>query len=689
MVQLGSSYPVSLAVQAITGGLNRSPLSQPSRSCLDDRSRSTLEERFVANYHLGKVRPKPLGPCKGMVSSISSSTESNKSANAQAIDYVSACRNMYFGDDYAGLPINSRGEFIKVHSGGTPNSIDVLKRQCLGENSSCPSAFPTFFTPRTCTNLVNLRPKHHVPQISTVDQPVFHPGSHFTPKAPTAFGMDFSQLPSSERMKTHTYTVPSNKYPCTSQQVLSMDCYCSGCMGQHNPQQKLIGMQSGFLSLNCEQNTQPTAETTMRLMGKTVTLGPSGIQCRGLNSEIPCSNKQSRAEDYSFQGPRTKAFPQLFHEALVDPSSAFRTSDGERQPSENPSFFAFVPAAELRSGLDTKSFRTSGHNQQSEISASNNLYVQPVSCCNDGQWHQQPVMANQVQSNAEDMLLGSMHCRHTQIVAAVPSFDRRNYFRNIVEKGSAPCQSTDRTQQFSKMTQKNPMSSFPLGYDVQSTPGLTTQTKFTSLPPLPPSVIPSHAYSADYAQPQGSTATFHPSIPVSYAANKYNAPGNTFFQDKSMERTMVGSKLEDLERMKRNCKRPAEKDGVLLTLPKKQCIAAVQRDLIWLPLREKGMEICQPRPDAQLLDMHVGFSNEPEADFQLGNKESHTTWSDHVHTMRSVKLKAGAKHVLQSSGSSMGQGNSWPVHSVTQFAVENGACTASTSKTRATEIYEF
>uniref|UniRef100_A0A0A9GMZ6 Uncharacterized protein n=1 Tax=Arundo donax TaxID=35708 RepID=A0A0A9GMZ6_ARUDO len=621
-VQQGSYNPVSLAVEAISGDLNRSPFSQPSSSCLNDRIRSTLQERFVANCHLAKVRPK-LRSCKGVESSISSSTGSNKSVNAQARDCVSACRNMYFSDYYAGLPLNSRGEFVKVHPGGTPNSIDIFKRQCLGENSSCPLAFPTSFTPSSCTNYVNLRPNHYVPQIST-GQSVFHPDSHSPPTAPTAYGMDFRQLPSSERIRTHKDTIPSNKYPCTNQQVLSMECFCSGCMEHHNPQQKLLGMQSCSLSLNCEQTTQPTAETTMRLMGKTVTLGTSSIQCRGLNNEIPCSSKQSQAEDHSFQGPHTKAFPQLFHGGIVDLSSAFRISDGARQPSENPSYYSFVPAAELRSGLDTNSFRANCNNQQPELATANNLYVQPVSCRNEGGLgHQQPVMENQVGSNAEDVLLGSMHCRHTQSVAAMSSFDRRNSFRNSMEKRAALCQSSYPTLQFSNMTQRTPMFSFPSGYDVQCTPGLTTQTKFTSLPPLPPSVIPSHVYSADYAQPHGSATTFHSLIPVSYPVNKSNAPGNSIFQDESMERTMTGSKFEGLEYMKRNCKRSAEMDDVFLTIPKKQCIAAVQRDLISLPLREQGLEIYRSRPDAQLLDMHVGFGSEPEAKLRLGRK-SHT-----------------------------------------------------------------
>ncbi|XP_062181559.1 uncharacterized protein LOC133885822 isoform X2 [Phragmites australis] len=689
MIPQRSSNLVSLAVKAISGDINRSPLSQPSSSCLNDRSRSMLQGRLVANCHFDKVRAKLLRTCNGVVNSISSSTGSNKSADAQAADCVSACRNTYFSDNYVGLPLNSRGEFIKVHPGGTPNSIDIFKRQCLGENSSCPSALPTFFTPRTCTDHVNLRTNHHVPQIYTADQFVFHPDPHYAPTAPTAYGMDFRQLSSSERMKTHNYPILSNRYPCNNQQEFSVEYFCTGCMGHHNPQQKLLGMQSCYLSLNCEQNTQPTDETTMRLMGKTVTLGTSGIQCRGLNNETPCSSKQSLAEDHSFQGACTKAFPRLFQGGLVDPSSAFRISDSERQPSEKPSYFSFVPAAELRSGLDTDSFRTSGHNQQPELAAPNNLYVQPVSCCNKGGLgHQQPFMANQVQSSAEDMLFGSMHCRQSQSAAAVSSFNRMNSARNFVEKSPAPYHSSCLTQQLSNMTQRTPISSFPSGYAVQSTPGLTTQTKFTSLPPLPPSVISSHCRSADYAQPHGSSPTFFPSIPLPYPMNKSNAPGDAIFKDESMKWSSIGSKLEGFKHMKRSCKRPAEKDDVFLTLPKKHCIA-VQKDLSLFPIPEKGLEFCGPGPNARLLDMPVGFGSEPEADLRLGNKDAHSTWSDPVNMVRPVKLKSGARHVLQPSASSMGQENSGPVHSVTRFAAENDACTVCTSKTRDTEIYKF
>ncbi|CAL4902237.1 unnamed protein product [Urochloa decumbens] len=675
-----SHTPASLTAKAKSG--DRGLLSQPSSSCLYDRSRSTLQERSVANYHLGKVHPEFLRSGKDVVRSINSSIGSHKPAGAQAAACVSAGKNMHLGDDYLGLPINSRGEFVKVHPGGTPNSADVFKRQCFGDNSSSP-AIPTILTPSTHMDHVNLRPNHHARQIYTVDQSVFHADPRFTPTTPTAYGMDFRQLPTSERTNIHYYRIPSNKYPCTNQQDLSVECFCSGCMRHHNPEQRLLGMQSRCLRQNSGQNTQHNAETTMRLMGKTVTLGTNAIQCRGLDNETPCSSKQTGAQDQFFQGTRMNVFPQLFHGGLVDPPSACRISDGERQQSGNPSHFSFVPAATPSFVLDTSSFRTNNHVRQPELGTANNVYVHPAGEGEIG--HKQPVTARQVQSNAEDMLPGSVHARHT--VAPGSSLNRRNSIRNFMEERPTLYQSSYLTQQFSRTTQRPPISPFPSGYPVQNAPGMTNQTKFTSLRPLPPSVIPSQVNIADYAPTRGSVTAFHP---PPYPVSNHSAPGSALFEKERMRWSMMGSNPEGSEHTRRNCKRPAEKDDAFLVLPKKPTPAA-RKELNMLSFPENGLEFRGSRPDPQGRDVPVRLDKEPEADLRLGNGESHGTWSAPANVHKPLKLKPGAKHVLQPSTTSGAyQGNPWPVHSVTPLlAPENDSCALSTSKTRDAETYKF
>ncbi|KAL6609646.1 hypothetical protein ACP70R_039615 [Stipagrostis hirtigluma subsp. patula] len=658
-----SSIPVSLAVKARSGDLNcRNPTPQTSDSCLvaslkvNDRGKSILCERLVSNRHLAEVYPVPR---KYVMSSISSSTGPNKSADVQAMDCVSACRNICFCNDYAGLPLNSHGEFVNVPAGGTPNPIENFKRQCLGEKSSCPSDFRTLSTPQTCMDHTNLKLNHHVPQIYTGDKSVFHPDPSFIPVMPTAFGMDFGQLPNSERI--HNHSIPCNKYLCLKQRELSMECFCSRCIGHDSPPQKLLGMQSCFLGQNYEQNTLPIAEATVRLMGKTVSLGNSYTEY-----ESPCSSKQIRRDNHSIQRTCTEASPMLFHGALVDPP-AYRIPIGGRQPCKNQ-YFSFVPAAE-QSGLDTGSLRTNGQNQQLQLTAANNLYVQPVRSYIEFELgQQQPAVAHQVRSNAEDMSLGFMHGRHTQNIATVSSFDRRNNFINFIETSPAPYQSTYPMQEFSSMTHRTSVSSCRSGYAVQSTPDSTTQTKFTSLPPLPPSVISSHVYNADYAQPPES-APFYPPNPLGYPTNSSNAPSDAIFRYENMKWTAIGSKLEGLEHMKTSCKRPADKDDMSLTLSKKPCIA-VQKDLNFLPISEKGLEFWGYRPDAQPQGMPVGIGSEPEADLRLGRNEAQTSWSVPLNTVTPVQLKAGARHVLQPSASSMGLENSRPTLSITPFAVE-------------------
>jgi hypothetical protein len=689
-----SSYPVSLAVKAIYGD-HRSALSQPSNSGLDDRRRSTLTQRMITNHHqqqqqqqpsllvpakpftnhhLSKFHHRFIGTSKDVMNGTRSS--SGKPSDAQTTDCTSACRNKYLSNDYMGLPLNSHGEFVKLRpsGSGTPSSINISQRQCLGESSSCPM---------TCTDHVILKPSQQVPKTYTVDQ-----SPHFTPTAPKEYEMDFGWLPFPERMEGHKYTVPGNKCPFTNQHEPSAVCFCSEHMECHNPQQKLSGMQSCFMRHDCEQNTLPTAEATMRLMGKTVTLGSSSIQCRDLNIDSPVFIKQTQAEDRSYGPPCRKAFPQLFHWEMVDPPSAFRIPHGERRLSENLSFLSFGPAGELRSELDTNSFRTNGYSQQPKPAA-DNLYVQPATWCNEGELqHQHPVMPNQVQSPAEDMLLVSMHHRNTQNVASGPCFNGRNGIRNSMEKRWAPYPPGYFTQK-SNMTQRNLISSSLSGYAaVPSAPGLTTQTKFTVLPPLPPSLATSHVNSPDYAHHRGSNSiTFDPSIPAVYQASKSSAPANSISRDKRLKWAMMGSNVEGSGHVNGNSKRPGEKDGALLTSPKKPCTAA-QKDLNLFPIPQRDLQFCGTRPDAQPVVMPASFRPGSQPDLQHGNRDAHTTWSYPVSMVMPDKSKPGAKRTIQPSASSTGQDILWSMNPVTPIEARNAACTGSTSKNhRETEIY--
>jgi hypothetical protein len=687
-----SSYPVSLAVKAIYGD-HRSALSQPSNSGLDDRRRSTLTQRMITNHHhqqqqqpsllvpakpftnhhLSKFHHRFIGTSKDVMNGTRSSA--GKPSDAQTTDCTSACRNKYLSNDYMGLPLNSHGEFVKLRpsGSGTPSSINISQRQCLGESSSCPM---------TCTDHVILKPSQQVPKTYTVDQ-----SPHFTPTAPKEYEMDFGWLPFPERMEGHKYTVPGNKCPFTNQHEPSAVCFCSEHMECHNPQQKLSGMQSCFMRHDCEQNTLPTAEATMRLMGKTVTLGSSSIQCRDLNIDSPVFIKQTQAEDRSYGPPCRKAFPQLFHWEMVDPP-AFRIPHGERRLSENLSFLSFGPAGELRSELDTNSFRTNGYSQQPKPAA-DNLYVQPATWCNEGELqHQHPVMPNQVQSPAEDMLLVSMHHRNTQNVASGPCFNGRNGIRNSMEKRWAPYPPGYFTQK-SNMTQRNLISSSLSGYAaVPSAPGLTTQTKFTVLPPLPPSLATSHVNSPDYAHHRGSNSiTFDPSIPAVYQASKSSAPANSISRDKRLKWAMMGSNVEGSGHVNGNSKRPGEKDGALLTSPKKPCTAA-QKDLNLFPIPQRDLQFCGTRPDAQPVVMPASFRPGPQPDLQHGNRGAHTTWSYPVSMVMPDKSKPGAKRTIQPSASSTGQDILWSMNPVTPIEARNAACTGSTSKNhRETEIY--
>ncbi|XBI79022.1 hypothetical protein VPH35_088597 [Triticum aestivum] len=160
-------------------------------------------------------------------------------------------------------------------------------------------------------------------------------------------------------------------------------------------------------------------------------------------------------------------------------------------------------------------------------------------------------------------------------VAPRPSYDPWNKFKLFVETRPGPSQFSFSSEISSSMTQMTPISHCMSGYSIQSTAASTTQTKFTSLRPLPPSVVSSHVYSSEAARPHGYT-TFRPLVPLPCEPGKCNAPGDVIFIDKgSMKQAPIASRsnTEILKQISKSFKRPAKKDDVLLSLPKKPCVA--------------------------------------------------------------------------------------------------------------------
>ncbi|XP_044343051.1 uncharacterized protein [Triticum aestivum] len=720
MMPRGPSVPAGLAVDKRPEYLMRTPLPHPYSSGYAaslkealDRNRSTiLQERLIANCHLTEVHPSVLRSGNDVVSNINTSTGSNKSTNAQPTVCVSACRNMY-SDGYMGLPINSHGEFVRVHTGGTLNPDELLKTQCLGKDSLHPSTPPTFFTPNTSLDYAHLRINHEAPPFFTVANFGIQPDPRLIPTMPTALSMGFRQHPSSERVEAHNHAIPSSIYSCRNQQGSSEQCLGARFLGHDDQLLKSLEMQSCFPRQNYKQNIQPAAETTMRLMGKTVSLG-TGIG--GLENCGPCSSNQIRAEDRCFLGMYTQVSPQLFHEGLVDPAATFRILNGGRPPSEYASRFSSVPAAEQGPG-----FSKSNQSRQHQLAVPNKVSMQPVSRYNEVRLgHQQPAVANQVQSTANHLQPGPAHCGRTASVATKPSYDPWNKFKNIAETRPGPSQFSLFPENSSSMTQMTPISNCMSGYSVQSTAASsTTQTKFTSLRPLPPSMVSSHVFSSEAARPHGSTAP-RPLVPLPREPGKSNAPGGVIFEDKgSMKQATVvvsRSSLESSKQINKSFKGPAEKDDVLLTSPKKPCIA-VRKDLNPPPLL---VEIYGSRPGGQPRDMPVRLNGGQPRDMPVrlnggqprdmpvrlnsgqprdmpvrlsgpetilravtsgANTRSALTDSSSTVGTRPVKLQSGAKHILQPCASaSLDQVDSWPVRSVIQLEVENDARAVGASK---------
>ncbi|XP_072953804.1 uncharacterized protein [Typha angustifolia] len=726
----GMSIPISSSCETSSQSLTRNLISQPSSSCLVSSSKENVKDPLLEAKMKNQVpdlQPRCHLSSKDVMSSISSSTGSNKSVDTRlTTDCMSACRNFCFNEDYIGLPLNSHGELIKKHSCHPFGPTELFKRQDMVKGSSASFPVPRLVNPQSSMDHANTRSRHPAAPLYWKEKFRWYPECYYSPVMPVTSGLSFMHLPGFERMEIHNYEPAREEDQTVQQGRYSMKLSCPGCRVHNHHSQNLFHMEKFQVDGNLDQEIQPAAQPTMRLMGQTVTLGKNTQECRSLDDGKIWTDKDIISEEChtvrNFDQFLPYQLPQM--ELITHPASEL--SNGCKiKPLEVPSSLYGNPSTELRFDhmhLSNQPQRPSGcvisssfGNHSSTVNSHSQHPQAMLNRASVGNLNsvtrysdigcQVPFVVTHHQNVSQHMLLNSTHCKHTQSLSFSTSSTsnlHKNYC-NIVEPPSvrsSPCLPhwlINAKQQ--KKAQLSSFSSYPNPIDVHH-PCAVSGSKLPSFPSTYPSpVISFPVYNSNnVAPPCGSTSLFHPSFIPAYPPSKSASAVSASCKNKSRNRNEMKSKytfLKGLDCANRSKKRPAVKGDEFLR-PVKKPHLTMQNDLTMPtePSRREELPGCTS-DDTGTTEMSAFNNKMGEVDLQsVNNEDSESRTLPTGSRLTSgtrpgpVKLSAGAKHVLKPSPN-MDEDNSRPIHSTIPLAFGTSCGKMTLSQKENAKIYRF
>lgn len=730
----GVSSSEALSSLAITRNLLSQPLTACSVMNMERNERQphlSLGPRIDANRCVSNIQPMCHLTPKDLRSSICTSVGLKGSGEARLVsDQMSICSDKYIDGDFIGLPLNSQGELIKMHSSGKFGLCDLFKNQntVLG---SCHS-FPVSNLVEPRSNMdhlnINMRGKFPAAPLYLKDQLRWYPEQcNSRANIPLTSGLGIMQFHGFERMEVQNQVAMRDKDQHFHQGPNSMKVSCYGCR-EHNHQANNLNIREKFQAEdNLNHAVQPACQPTMRLMGKNVTVGKSSEDCRDFDDGKIWTDKEIITEHNS--SVRLSDTP-LTSRWLQQEWYKHPTSDASRllQPLESSSSIYRSPTAEprfdhmhfdcpaqwiSRNGLLStmrnhgSKLNPSSHppTSQTMVNKTPNPAVNSVTEYVEV-GHQVPFTATHPQNIRQHMLLMSTHCKHSQSFSfstsstSHPAFLSQNC-GNFVESSSV--QSSLCHPEWllnAKQHKKSSRSSFPFRSDPIAihTPRTTSGSKLPLLPYMyPTSIISFPVYNTSSSHTCGSTPVVHSSFIPVYPPSKSTFSGNAILRNKIKHRDGTKSELtylKSLDQTNKSNKRPAAKDGGFMKLAKKPHLAIPDKSNVPGGSRREQLNGCSS-DDAGTPEMSALANKIIAVGLPVMSNEKNGLKIPSGSTLQSsggtksgpVKLSAGAKHILKPS-ENMDQDSSRPIHSTIPFAVGTSSSTAPVSQ-KSAMIYRF
>ncbi|KAL5989828.1 hypothetical protein ACLOJK_010723 [Asimina triloba] len=723
---------------------SRNPSSQPFLPCL-----ANDQEPFEKQpYTLQAIRPQdcngwgsqyqpvshlitPNNPMGGMHPTSADLKKQLASKNGPfgatrvISDPISICRDKTNDDDFIGLPLNSQGEFVQIHSNGRPGFNQFFKKQ----NATMAS--------------VGSLQVHNVLGFSrTMDRSSTKEKFYTGPAFPS-----LKWLPE----KSYLNDIPA-KFPIPSrsaslQGIRRSEALCSNAIRERVQSVSRLGLEMNLMSIssssygeykqshrpsehdkiqaqgNLDNGFQPSAQPTMRLMGKNVTVGISNKEGRSsedgkiwIDKEIITEHHPiSTISGISLAGNGNQ--PELVVHNATGTSNASEicfmeaprilqvTALGTRPAQTNlnrQTHVMLMNGLPLIDGNHGADFHPSGQQIPSEamLHKSSNI---SENCLSGNEAfkisNQIPItLSNPHSHHLQHVFLSSAHCKHSQNVscsATLPFLDedRREYLTTSCAQRSLP----SLPPWLQNATQRKEIT-YPLTHPaVQNSkhePCAMLGTNFLRQPPKLPISFPSHSSSTYPGLQNVSTLASLPHNPLIPAFPRFSPTSaiGTSLRNRTMgDKVNARSTSQDLDVAKKAKKRPAAKTDETMKTAKKPNLA-IQEDPSASAGPQKGeylhgytryntvssaLHDQGDKPDMGVEKDDIGIASVTNA-FKL----------DTVARSGPIKLSAGAKHILKPS-QNMDQDSSRPTHSTIPFAIVADSGKLPELQRKTAKIYRF
>ncbi|EHA8592545.1 hypothetical protein COCNU_contig69616987G000010 [Cocos nucifera] len=712
--------------------VTRNLISQPLATCSvmtveanERQPNLSLGPRVDVDRCVSEIQPTCRLTCKDLGSSICTSVGLKRTGETRPMsDQMSTCRDKYGDENFIGLPVNSQGELINLHSSGKFGHRNLFKEQntVLG---SCHS-FPISNLVEPRSNFNHITGKFPAALWYMKDGLKWYPEQKDDPASmPVTSGIGIMQSHGFERMEVQNHASMRNKDQHFHHGPNSMKVSCYGCRESSHQACNWNNRENFQAEGNLDHGVQLANQPTMRLMGKNVTVGRRIEECSfddakiWTDKEIITENSSSvRLSDTSLprQWLQHGCFEQPVSEAsrFIQPigaSSGIYCSSAleprfdhmhydrpEQWVSRNGLPFTI---GNLASKLNPISYPPPSQTMLNKtLNPAVNSVTEHIEV-----GHQIPLMATHPQ-NIQHMLLMSTHCKHSQSFSlsttstSHPAFLSQNC-GNFIESSSA--QSLLCYPQWllnAEQHKKSNKFAFPLCSDPIAIhhPCTTSGSKLPLLPSTnPTSVVSFPVYNTSSLHTRGSSSLVQSSFIPSYPARKSTCPGNVNFRNKIKDRDGKKSELtyvKSLERANRSNKRAAAKADGFMSPAKKPHLTIQDNSAPAGPSSEQ-LNDCSS-DDARSAEMSALANKIIDVGLPvMSNKKIVLTISSGSSSLNysagtrsgPVKLSSGAKHILKPS-QNMDKDNSRPIHSTIPFAVGTSSSTAPVSQKSAT-IYRF
>ncbi|KAH7657703.1 hypothetical protein IHE45_17G038800 [Dioscorea alata] len=723
------------AMSAMT--IVRNPISHQSAPCLtmnmeaNGRQLHSVSDPNVIMYNqIPEFQHRCLQSADDMMGRICFTTGSKGIGESRITSNpASFCRERCIDNDFIGLPLNSHGEFIHLHSGHKFGFGDVSNKQ-----RSSPSSFPNFSGPQLFEHnysMDHLQVKDRFPSISMYEKDQWLPGPHDCTHQLARSGSSFTAMSGSEssKMPNHEPLRDNFFYHGTT----ASRGFCNGCK-EHSQTHNCVDMKRPRAEANLENRFQPSIQPTMRLMGKNVTVGKSTRECEGFDDGKVWTDKEIITEYSTLRESditNTKRWPQ--HEWLAHSSSG-TLKENLQHPQEVPSSLFQVSPFNHRSvhmNLDCHPQFVSRNGLSSDIGKHDprmdhfslavpfqeplNKTSRSLVNYNPGTESLKaglhaPSASSHPQNACHHMLLSSTHCKHSQSISySTASTSRPPYMNqgycNFTQPSMAHS-SSNLPPWLLKATQqtKYPKStcsyseSIPLHHHTCILPG---NCSFPLSSPCP-SNISFHVYGTNISQTCNSpnpASLLHPSLISEFAVNKYNTGGSNSCRNKIKDRDVTKSKISyfrELDHASRSRKRPAAKDDGLVKPMKKPNLMVHEASKAPTCSRVREQFHGHPEVNSGPSEFQAYGNKLNDMGLQelvIGNSENISTSAlksktDGIGRAGPLKLSAGAKHTLKPS-QGVNQDKSIPVHATMPFAAGTSSTRFSVSQKKAAEVYRF